>query len=233
MLIGKKGVTINEIQKVSKANIEFGKEEIALGVRHNKVIVVTGTVNQVADACKVIAVKLGQASSSLEYKIVFLVPDQFCGMFIGKKGSRVKEIRGDVDQHVQVVVSKDPILLPGSNKVTLCTIYGPRENVRNAIERAVSALGAISLKIDKLTMDPVQLRDGAWNGGIQNDAWNGGIQIEKKVGWGHGETYGSANWSQGPNLQGSYPQGSHPQGSHFQPPHLQAPHRQVPRRGPW
>merc|ERR550517_1738721 len=134
-------------------------------------------MNQVSDACKLIAEKLGDAAQTLEYKIVFLVPNLYCGMFVGKKGSTINEIRGDQEQRVRVILSQDPIQLPGSSVVTLCSIFGPRENVKDAIERTVAVLGAISTRLRKQMMEPKQWGEGNWNGGYgggrESAGWSG------------------------------------------------------------
>merc|ERR1719317_408312 len=179
-LIGKNGVVIKEIRKFSEANMKFGDDEIELDGGMFKVFAVSGTMSQVADACKMVTEKLGEAAQTLEYKIVFLVPDAFCGMFIGKKGATINEIRGDMDLRVRVMLSQDPISLPGSSQVTLCTVYGPRENMQESIERTVAVLGAISTRLKKQAMEPNQWGgDGGWDGGFRGTTREAG-------GWGGG-----------------------------------------------
>jgi len=181
-LIGKKGTTIKEIRKLSGAEMQFGNDEIQIENGSYKVFAISGNMNQVADACKVVAVKLGEAAQSLEYRIVFLVPDAYCGMFVGKKGSTIKEIRGDLDLRVRVILSQDPITLPGSSLVTVCTVFGPRENVKDAIERTVAVLGGISARIRKEMTEPQppQWEDqrGGFRGGIQDMGWGQGGRVE-------------------------------------------------------
>jgi len=165
-LIGKKGVTIKEIQNFSSANMKFGDEDVEIEGSQFNVFAINGTMNQVADACKMVTEKLGEAAQTLEYKIVFLVPDAFCGMFIGKKGATINEIRGDIDLRVRVILGQNPIELPGSGNVTLCTLFGPRVNLRAAIEQAVAVLGAISERM-KRRMDPMDRRGGQVRGGYR------------------------------------------------------------------
>merc|ERR550534_3102007 len=124
-------------------------------------------MNQIADACKMVTNVLGEAAQALEYKIVFLIPDQYCGTFVGKKGSTINEIRGDQDQGVRVVLGQDPITIPGSVKITLCSLFGPRENMQDAIERVVAVLGAISDRL-KRPMDSME-----WGGGWSNEGYQG------------------------------------------------------------
>jgi len=181
-LIGKKGATIREIKKFSQANMQFGDDEIPAEGGLYKVFAISGTMNQVADACKLVAVKMGEASQVLEYKIVFLVPDSHCGIFVGKKGSTINEIRGEVDLRVRVILSQEPLLLPGANKVTICSVFGPRENLKDAIERTVAVLGGISARIRKQTEEPPQ-----W-GNEQGGAYGGNIQ---DMGWGQGRGRGA------------------------------------------
>jgi len=179
-VIGKNGATINEIRKYSKADMKFGDNEIELDGGVFKVFALSGTMNQVSDACKLIAEKLGDAAQTLEYKIVFLVPNLYCGMFVGKKGSTINEIRGDQEQRVRVNLSQDPIQLPGSSAVTLCSVFGPRENVKDAIERTVAVLGAISTRLKKQMMEAKQWGEGNWNGGYgggrESAGWSGRSQ---------------------------------------------------------
>jgi len=188
-LIGKKGVTIREIKELSNATMQFGDEEIQVEGALYKVFAVSGTMNQVADACKEVAVKLGEASESLEYKIVFLVPDSFCGMFVGKKGATINEIRGEMDLRVRVNLSQDPIMISGSNKVTLCTVSGPRENVKDAIERTVAVLGGISSRITKRMSAPSNWGGNEWGGGYRNNREVGG--------WSQGGRRGNGNRGRG------------------------------------
>jgi len=147
-LIGRKGANVKQITELSGASLKIGDEDLKIAGSMCKVFAIAGTVNQTADACKAVTDKLADAAQSLEYKIVFLVPESFCGMFVGKKGSTINEIRGVPGSRIRVELSRDPITLPGSSRVTLCTIFGPRENMKQAIERTVAVLGAISKKLN-------------------------------------------------------------------------------------
>jgi len=174
-LIGKKGVTINAIKKLSNASMQFGDNEIEVQGGLYKVFAISGTMNQVADAAKEVAIRLGEASESLEYKIVFLVPWSFCGMFVGKKGATINEIRGDMDQRVRIDLSKDPVYLSSSNMASLCTVFGPRENMKHAIERTVAVLAGISNRIRKQMSGGDQWGENNRNGGYRgNDRGAGG-----------------------------------------------------------
>merc|ERR1719233_1261254 len=80
-------------------------------------------------------------------KLVFMVPNSYCGMFIGKKGANVKKMKGDAEAKVSINLSENPIQLPGANEVTTCTIYGNKEDTQNAIEQAAITLGDISVSM--------------------------------------------------------------------------------------
>jgi len=148
-LIGKKGATINAMRKLSKANMKFGDDDVDVNGAMYNVFAVNGTMNQVSDVCKMVANTLGESAQLLEYKIVFLVPDQYCGTFIGKKGSTINEIRGEQDKGIRVVLSQEPITLPGSVNVTLCSLFGPRDDMQDGIERTVAVLGAIAARLNR------------------------------------------------------------------------------------
>merc|ERR1719228_2748089 len=143
------------MRKLSKANMKFGDDDVDVNGSMYNVFAVSGTMNQVSDVCKMVANALGESAQSLEYKIVFLVPDQYCGTFVGKKGSTINEIRGEQNEGVRVVLGQEPLILPGSVKITLCSLFGPRENMQDGIERTVAVLGAISSRLKRQT-DPMQ-----------------------------------------------------------------------------
>jgi len=173
-LIGKKGVTINKLTKLSKANMKFADDDIDVNGGMFNVLAINGTMNQVSDACKMVVNTLGDVSQTLEYKIVFLVPDQFCGTFVGKKGATINEIRGEQVEGVRVVLGQEPLILPGSVKITLCSLFGPRENMQDGIERTVAVLGAISSRIK---------REPQWGDKWSNDGYRGNMRDGRRGRW--------------------------------------------------
>lgn len=176
-LIGKKGVTINKLRKLSDANMKFADDDIDVNGGMFNVLAINGTMNQVSDACKMVVNTLGDVAQTLEYKIVFLVPDQFCGTFVGKKGSTINEIRGEQEEGVRVVLGQEPLILPGSVKITLCSLFGPRENMQDGIERTVAVLGAISSRLKRQT-------EPQWGGGRwQNDGYRGNSRGGRRGRW--------------------------------------------------
>jgi len=163
LLIGKKGGSIREILKKSNANIDFGDEDVILRINPGSerweeepwptfenekyaVCAISGTKAQATDAAKNVAVFTGEAAQSPNYKLEFLIPDRYCGIFVGKKGANMRKMKGPEKWNVSVKLRDCSISL-GVTKVSVCTIFGPAKNALKAIERASNWLGAISVKI--------------------------------------------------------------------------------------
>jgi len=159
-LIGKKGKTIWMIRDRSNgANIDFGNDDIVVDrskdgkwqqspwpeVEPEKynVCAISGSKEQAVEAVKVIAELLAKRAQSPQCKLEFLIPEEYVGVFIGKKGANMKKMRGDGD--VSLDVRDEPIML-GSNRVTLCTLFGPAESMMKTIERTAKWLGDISIR---------------------------------------------------------------------------------------
>jgi len=159
-LIGKKGKTIWMIRDRSNgANIDFGNDDIVVDKSKDKkwqqspwpevepekfnVCAISGSKEQAVVAAKVIAELLAKRAQSPQCRLEFLIPDEYVGVFIGKKGANLKQIKGKMD--VTIDIRDDPIIL-GSNRVTLCTLFGPAESMMTAIERTAKWLGDISVR---------------------------------------------------------------------------------------
>jgi len=162
-LIGKKGKTIWMIRdKSNGANIDFGNDDLIIdrskdkkweqspwpGMSQEKycVCAVSGSKQQATDAALAIAEQVAKAAQSSDYRLEFLIPEAYVGAFIGKKGANLKQMKGPAGNGVSINIRDDPITL-GSNKVTLCTLFGPAEEMANTIERAAKWLGDISIKV--------------------------------------------------------------------------------------
>jgi len=216
MLIGKKGATIKEIKKNSNANMKFGDDDVDLDkitqgdrIDKYKVLAVSGSKREVSEACKLITEKLGLAGQTLEYKVLFLVPADFCGMFIGKKGANIKEIKGEPDQRIRILLGQDPVELPGASKVNICKASGPRENLKMAIERTVSSLGEISSKMQQ-QMEAEQQPQWApsYAGGFRGGYGGGGFQQSPRgFGGGLGGGGGGGGWGESGRRGGGYSMG--------------------------
>merc|ERR1719285_59615 len=144
VLIGKKGVTIRELKQKSEATLNFGDDDIVVDQDMFHVMAISGTRDQVSRACVAIAEKLAEITQSEDWKLVFLIPNSYCGMFIGKKGANVKKIKGEAGTKVSINLSDNPIPLPGANEVTSCTIFGNKDDLKEPIEQAAITLGDIS-----------------------------------------------------------------------------------------
>jgi len=151
ILIGKKGATIKQLSKVSNAKMMFGDDDIVVDQEKYHVMAVSGTRDQIKKACCAIAEKLAEETQSKDQKLVFLVPDTFCGMFIGKKGANVKKMKAVGGDKLWIKLSQEPIELPGVTKATTCTVYGPKEDVQKAIEVVAETLGDISSSMKQNT----------------------------------------------------------------------------------
>jgi len=162
-LIGKKGKTIWMIRdKSNGANIDFGNDDLIVdrskdkkweqspwpGMKQEKycVCAVSGSKQQATDAVLAIAEQVAKGAQSSDYRLEFLIPEEYVGAFIGKKGANLKQMKGPAGNGVSINVRDDPITL-GSNKVTLCTLFGPAEEMGNTIERAAKWLGDISIRV--------------------------------------------------------------------------------------
>jgi len=162
-LIGKKGKTIWMIRdKSNGANIDFGSDDLILDRSKDKkwelspwpalekekycVCAISGSKDQASAAAVAIAEQLAKAAQSSEYRLEFLIPDNYVGSFIGKKGTNLQQMKGDAGSSISINIRDEPISL-GGNKVTLCTLFGPSEDMQKTIDRAARWLGDISIKV--------------------------------------------------------------------------------------
>jgi len=171
-LIGKKGKTIWMIRdKSNGANIDFGNDDLIIDRSNDKkweqspwpehekekycVCAISGSKDQASDAAVAIAEQLAKAAQSSDYRLEFLIPDAYVGSFIGKKGTNLKDMKGT--GKVSINIRDEPISL-GGNKVTLCTLFGPSEDMVKTIDRAARWLGDISIKVqmDRDSMPQLQ-----------------------------------------------------------------------------
>jgi len=149
LLIGKKGATIRELNKKSEAKMNFGDDDIEVDQEKFHVMAISGTREQVKKASIAVADKLAELTQSEDWKLIFLIPDSYCGMFIGKKGANVKKMKGEAGNNLWIKLSQEPLKLPGVSEVTTCTIFGPKDSVKTAIEVAAQTLGDISASMQQ------------------------------------------------------------------------------------
>jgi len=164
LLIGKKGGSIREILKRSNGgHIDFGDEDIVLGMNVGSekleecpwpsfeqekytICAISGTKKQATEAAKLVAKLIGTTAQSPNYKLEFLIPEEYCGLFIGKRGANMKDMQGRGKECVSMRLRDSRVSL-GDTEVSVCTIFGEAENALKAIERAANWLGDISVKV--------------------------------------------------------------------------------------
>jgi len=149
-LIGKKGAKIKSMKKKTGATIQFGDDDVSYNGTPNNVCALSGTGDSVTKCVQEIAKIIANTAQSLDHKIMFLVPEQFCGTLIGKKGANIKKIIGadkPRKDQVQVRVTDDAIQLPGTSSVNVCSVFGGQKNVARAVEDTVESLGMISQRV--------------------------------------------------------------------------------------
>lgn len=149
LLIGKKGATIRELTQLSRAKMNFGDDDVEVDQEMFHVMAISGTRDQLKKACVAVAEKLAEVNQSEDWKLVLLVPDMYCGMFIGKKGANVKKMKGEGGTNLWIKLSQNPIKLPGVSEATTCSIFGPKDGVTKAIDVAVAILGDISASMQE------------------------------------------------------------------------------------
>jgi len=143
-LIGKGGETVQKMRKDSGgAKIQFADSN-QRGYSDRQVVSLIGDADQVSKACFEIAKKLEELNeqSDRPSTLVFLVPNQYCGMFIGKKGSNLKEIQEECN--AKVSVSNWPVQLFGGAVVSLAEVRGTVEEIGEACKKVVPLLGRIA-----------------------------------------------------------------------------------------
>jgi len=147
--------------KSKGANIDFGSDDLVIDRSNDQkwdqspwpevekdkycVCAISGSKQQATDAALAIAEQVAKAAQSTDYRLEFLIPEAYVGTFIGKKGTNLKQMKGPT-KNVSINIRDEPISL-GSNKVTLCTLFGPAGDVEKTIERAAKWLGDISLRV--------------------------------------------------------------------------------------
>lgn len=166
LLIGKKGATIRELTQKSNAKMNFGDDDVEFDQEIFHVMAISGTRDQVKTASFAIAEKLAEVNQSEDYKLVFLVPDSYCGMFIGKKGANVKKMKGDGGGTMWIKLSQNPIKLPGVSEATTCSIFGPKDGVKQAIDVAAAILGDISANMQQNMKKEQQIQPQSYGGGF-------------------------------------------------------------------
>jgi len=155
-LIGKGGETVKKIRKDSGgANIQFADFK-QRNFANRQVVSIVGDEDQVSSACVEIHKKVQELTDGYQPGLTFLIPNSHCGMFIGKKGSNLKEVE---ETGVKVNITKMPVQLPGGSLVALADMKGDAEEIEEACKKVVPMLGKIAQKV---IQDQMGWGSGGW-----------------------------------------------------------------------
>jgi len=161
-LIGKQGNVAKQLRTETGARIQFGDARIGRGPEAKRVLSVIGEVEEVEKACSAVAKKIAEIaaeiSESTEQKLIFLIPDAYCGMFIGKAGAFLKKVR---ETGVKVNVSNSPVALPAASMVSTATVTGDPEKMDESLKVIVPKLGQISRRVRNDAM-AMTINHGFW-----------------------------------------------------------------------
>ena len=132
-IIGKRGVTINEIKQNSGAKIDVTDDM----EKQQKVVYISGKDAQIQKAKSLIDELLRSSPSTViienksapEETITFKIPEDRCGLVIGVRGAKIREIQDRTNVKVKIG-SKDS----ASGGMTEVTLRGDKEGCRRAKE---------------------------------------------------------------------------------------------------
>ncbi|XP_076946835.1 protein BTR1-like [Bidens hawaiensis] len=108
-IIGKGGSTISDFQSRSKARIQLSRNYEHFPGTSDRIIMVSGTFDEVLDAIELILTKLAnefyaedgeEAEPRLRFRLI--VPNSSCGGLIGKGGSTIKSFIEDSQAYIKI-----------------------------------------------------------------------------------------------------------------------------------
>jgi len=145
-VIGKGGSTVSDLQTQSGARIQLSRNREFFPGTTDRIILVTGTINEILIAANLILQKLliGDDNDDVDEKtsqVRLVLPNSVCGGIIGKGGATVKSFIEDSQANIKL--SSQDQILPGVSD-RLVTITGTLEQ----------QLRAIFLIVSKLSEDP-------------------------------------------------------------------------------
>uniref|UniRef100_A0A0C9QNP6 TSA: Wollemia nobilis Ref_Wollemi_Transcript_15816_1716 transcribed RNA sequence n=1 Tax=Wollemia nobilis TaxID=56998 RepID=A0A0C9QNP6_9CONI len=146
-VIGKGGATVSEFQTQSGARIQLSRTHEYFPGTTDRIVSVTGTINEVLVAANLILAKLSneaEENNDVDEKtgqVRLILPNSVCGGIIGKGGATIKSFVED--SQASIKLSSQEQALPGvSDRVV--TVSGTLEQ----------QLRAIFLIVSKLAEDP-------------------------------------------------------------------------------
>jgi len=142
-LIGKKGVSISELNRNSGCMIQVMDvdDDHSLSPESYRIVTISGIPNNIKQACKLITRRLSDISKSLNARLDFLFNGEMTGRVIGKKGANISKLRGPADKNspLYVTVNKESHEFDGKQMSSL-RIFGPLRDVEKVIDTAVDML---------------------------------------------------------------------------------------------
>jgi RNA-binding protein Nova len=145
-IIGKGGATISEFQEQSSARIQLSRSNDFYPGTSDRVMLVSGPVNQVLTALHLIVGKIKsepQIADSVmtrdgkSTQLRLLVPAPLCGTIIGKGGATIKSFHED--SHANITVSSMDKVPPGATD-RIVRLTGELEHIMRALALLLSKL---------------------------------------------------------------------------------------------
>ncbi|KAK9911676.1 hypothetical protein M0R45_035572 [Rubus argutus] len=108
-VIGKGGATITDFQSQSGARIQLSRNHEFFPGTTDRIIMISGTINEILKAVELILAKLlnelySEESDDVEprTKLRLIVPNSSCGGIIGKQGSTIKSFIEDSQAGIKI-----------------------------------------------------------------------------------------------------------------------------------
>jgi len=185
-IIGEKGETVKEIRRESGCNrVQFGQDRVGYGDKARRVLSIQGDKHSVVQACLAVSQKITESADFDDARLSFLIPNEYCGMFIGKGGSFLKDVES---KGVKCDVENNPIMLPGASMVSRAYCKGDTDSMEEAIGLIVGKLGSISKRVtEEAQMMSMQMGMGGGYGGGRRygggQRWGGGRGRGRRRRW--------------------------------------------------
>ncbi|KAH7537054.1 hypothetical protein FEM48_Zijuj03G0051500 [Ziziphus jujuba var. spinosa] len=143
-VIGKGGATITDFQSQSGARIQLSRNHEFFPGTTDRIIMVSGTINEIIKAMDLILAKLlselhteESDDAELRTKVRLIVPNSSCGGIIGKGGSTIKSFIEDSQAGIKISPQDNNYF--GLND-RLVTLTGTLEEQLRAIDLIISKL---------------------------------------------------------------------------------------------
>lgn len=141
-VIGKGGATITEFQAQSGARIQLSRNHEYFPGTNDRVIALTGTIDEILEAFNRILTKLySEAADELDLKanqVTLVVPHSVCGAIIGKGGTTIRSFVEE--SHANIKLSPPEHTIPGlrDRLVTITGTFAQQMHAVALITRKIS-----------------------------------------------------------------------------------------------